>query len=255
MLKHNLTRTTIIWTLAVLLLASCTRTQFTGFEGNGMEASYSVRAQRLDMEAVDSYPQTIVGVSSGDPPYSLELEISLDPDRIVPVQFQPYDYPPEVTIYLEPTGLIQSDVEEICDLAERLAAVDDIAGYAAEAAKWTSENITYDNDLARQIWNGEVDTQSALETLERKKGTCSEYTNLFIAMLRCKGIPARFVHGYLYGGSYHAWAEFYLEGSGWIPVDPQMGRVGATNRHVKLFAGQDFAEIGVKLKEIRAQVK
>ena len=52
---------------------------------------------------------------------------------------------------------------------------------AREAASWVSDKIRYDSGLAQKIWAGEVPTQSALETLERREGTCSEYTNLSVS--------------------------------------------------------------------------
>ncbi|MFO7540859.1 MAG: transglutaminase domain-containing protein, partial [Chloroflexota bacterium] len=136
--------------------------------------------------------------------------------------------------------------------AEIIGAETDIVAIAQKSAAWTAQNIAYDNRLAQQIWNGRIDSLSALETLDRGAGTCSEYTNLFIAIMRSQGIPARFVTGVIYGGSYHAWPEFYLYDVGWIPVEAQGGFVGTTTRHIKLLAGLDFVDIGVKLKDIRA---
>lgn len=59
-----------------------------------------------------------------------------------------------------------------------------------------------------------------------KAGNCTDFHSLFMSMARAKGIPARFVigfpmasdHGTVAG--YHCWAEFYVNGKGWIPVDP-----------------------------------
>lgn len=78
-------------------------------------------------------------------------------------------------------------------------------------------------ELARKIGKGESKTQSALKTLERRKGTCSEYINLFIAIMRNLGIPTRFITGVIVEKertNYHAWAECYLEDVGWIGVCP-----------------------------------
>src|SRR5258708_33998970 len=46
-----------------------------------------------------------------------------------------------------------------------------------------------------------------------------------MTMARAKGIPARFVIGFPLTAKdgdvkgYHCWAEFYVKGRGWIPVD------------------------------------
>jgi transglutaminase-like putative cysteine protease len=60
-----------------------------------------------------------------------------------------------------------------------------------------------------------------------KRGNCTDFHSLFIGMMRSAGIPARFEIGFpLPEGKtegdipgYHCWAEFYISGIGWIPVD------------------------------------
>jgi transglutaminase-like putative cysteine protease len=60
-----------------------------------------------------------------------------------------------------------------------------------------------------------------------KRGNCTDFHSLFIGMMRSSGIPARFEIGFpLPEGKtegdipgYHCWAEFYLAGVGWVPVD------------------------------------
>lgn len=82
----------------------------------------------------------------------------------------------------------------------------------------------------------EKGTQSPIETLARRKGTCRDYAMLMIEAARVLGFAARFVSGYLYspsqddrrrgGGNTHAWVRVYLPGSGWVEFDPTNGTVG-----------------------------
>ncbi len=67
----------------------------------------------------------------------------------------------------------------------------------------------------------------ALFACDTRTGNCTDIHSLFISMARSLGIPARFIIGFplpeeeeakLIAG-YHCWAEFYIEGRGWIPVD------------------------------------
>lgn len=68
---------------------------------------------------------------------------------------------------------------------------------------------------------------------ETRRGFCGHYASAFVAIARAAGIPARVVTGYLGGewnrvGGYllvrqsdaHAWAEVWLEGRGWVRMDP-----------------------------------
>jgi transglutaminase-like putative cysteine protease len=81
-------------------------------------------------------------------------------------------------------------------------------------------------------------TQHPLDTLQTKSGTCRDYALFMIEALRRLGIAARFVSGYLFvhgdrdhgyvgGGSTHAWVQVYLPSAGWIEFDPTNGIVGS----------------------------
>jgi transglutaminase-like putative cysteine protease len=81
-------------------------------------------------------------------------------------------------------------------------------------------------------------TQHPLDTLQTESGTCRDYALFMIEALRRLGIAARFVSGYLFvhgdrahgyvgGGSTHAWVQVYLPSAGWIEFDPTNGIVGS----------------------------
>ena len=82
----------------------------------------------------------------------------------------------------------------------------------------------------------EKGTQSPIETLAKRKGTCRDYAMLMIEAVRALGFAARFVSGYVYnptrrehrtgGGNTHAWVRVYLPGSGWVEFDPTNGIIG-----------------------------
>src|SRR5690606_40484575 len=68
---------------------------------------------------------------------------------------------------------------------------------------------------------------------EQQAGFCEHYSSAFAVLLRATGIPARVVTGYAGGyrnrfGDYwivrqmdaHAWVEAWMEGRGWVRVDP-----------------------------------
>ena len=82
----------------------------------------------------------------------------------------------------------------------------------------------------------EKGTQTPIETLTSRKGTCRDYAMLMIEAARALGFAARFVSGYVYspttrdahvgGGNTHAWVRIYLPGSGWVEFDPTNGIIG-----------------------------
>jgi transglutaminase-like putative cysteine protease len=81
-------------------------------------------------------------------------------------------------------------------------------------------------------------THPPLTTLRLRRGSCRDLALLMIEALRCLGLAARFVSGYIYvpdrdgperlgGGSTHAWCQVYLPGAGWIEIDPTNGIIGS----------------------------
>jgi len=62
---------------------------------------------------------------------------------------------------------------------------------------------------------------------DAKRGNCTDFHALFIGLNRAVGIPAKFAIGFPLPpergqgeiGGYHCWAEFYLKGYGWVPID------------------------------------
>lgn len=93
-------------------------------------------------------------------------------------------------------------------------------------------------ETVRSIYNNVIDKldyciqdkeQGAYYAVQQREGDCSEYSALFVAMCRAKGIPARVVTGYAVVVSdtlpKHAWAEVYLRNYGWVPFDPTWGDV------------------------------
>lgn len=85
---------------------------------------------------------------------------------------------------------------------------------------------------------GLLPSRAPLDTFlfERRLGFCGHYASAFTALMRSAGVPARVVSGYR-GGSWvrplggvpyldlrqsdaHAWSQVWLQGRGWVEVDP-----------------------------------
>lgn len=79
-------------------------------------------------------------------------------------------------------------------------------------------------------------TQTPIETLALRQGSCRDFAVLMIEAVRALGFAARFVSGYVYdpspgeglvgGGNTHAWVRVFLPGSGWVEFDPTNGIIG-----------------------------
>lgn len=78
---------------------------------------------------------------------------------------------------------------------------------------------------------------SALQLLRDRRGDVDAYAQLFVALARAAGIPARSVAGVWVGDQTmypHAWAEVMLQG--WVAVDPVLAQFPADASHLRLLA-------------------
>jgi transglutaminase-like putative cysteine protease len=121
--------------------------------------------------------------------------------------------------YLGPDNLVPIDGQ----IKLVSAKVGDPDGSSYEQARaiydYVIANMSYDK--SGEGW-GRGD---AIYACNVKKGNCTDFHSLFIAIARSRGIPARFTIGFPLGESnagkipgYHCWAEFYSGGQ-WVPVD------------------------------------
>jgi transglutaminase-like putative cysteine protease len=114
-----------------------------------------------------------------------------------------------------------------------------VTGLPAELAAKVTAGITAPLEKAHAIYDYVFSTMSydktgtgwgrgdVLYACEAKKGNCTDFHSLFIAMARAQGIPARFEIGFplpadKHSGEiagYHCWADFFDPRNGWVPVD------------------------------------
>ncbi len=90
-----------------------------------------------------------------------------------------------------------------------------------------------------------LDSQSAVEALQLRKGNCQSHARLYVALARAAGIPSRVVSGLVYakgkGLLYHSWAESYS--NGWWAIDPTFAQVTADITHIRLIEGEELDEM------------
>lgn len=127
------------------------------------------------------------------------------------------------TKFLQPEQWMESDSIEVLELADYIAGdMADPCDKARAFYDWIGDNIAYSGHC--------TEDRGALFALHTGEGDCSEYAELYIALCRAAGVPARFIHGITPQApgegttSLHGWAEVYLPGTGWVPVDPTWGR-------------------------------
>jgi transglutaminase-like putative cysteine protease len=110
-----------------------------------------------------------------------------------------------------------------------------------------------------QYVKGATHVNSSIEdSLSVGAGVCQDFAHLLLGVARKRGLPGRYVSGYLVpenaaspdaklqevigGSASHAWAEIYLPGSGWIGLDPTLGKPLGL-QHVRVAYGRDYGDV------------
>ncbi|HEY9230272.1 MAG TPA: transglutaminase domain-containing protein [Gemmatimonadaceae bacterium] len=129
-----------------------------------------------------------------------------------------------------PEPLIQAYDPQILRLANRIRGTERDARIVAERInQWVHDSI------APRITFG---VPSAMEVLRTRTGDCNEHTQLFVALARAVGLPARIAAGLAYLDGkfyYHAWPEILLKD--WVAVDPTFGQFPADAAHLRFTVG------------------
>jgi len=123
--------------------------------------------------------------------------------------------------FLKQEKHIEKDDPQIQEIAESSIEGQTEVGIVKNIYNYVIDNLEY-------TLHGKKDW-GAVKALQQKKGDCTEYSDLFVAICRAKNIPARVVTGYTMrfdtDSSKHNWAEVYLQKYGWVPFDPSCGDV------------------------------
>lgn len=119
--------------------------------------------------------------------------------------------------------------------ADRIVPSDNQEILQASALIVGKENNPYKKAKLIYLWIGDNiqsttlknPDRSVITALSEKSGGAYDKAILFSALTRASGIPSIPVAGILVNSDQtsrtHWWAEFYIEGFGWLPVDPDLG--------------------------------
>jgi hypothetical protein len=125
--------------------------------------------------------------------------------------------PDERRKYLANEKYLEKDDPSIQAAAKQIQAGSDLETVQAVQA-FVEKNMRHTGNRPKE--------QGAVNALALGEGKCSEFSDVFVALCRAKGIPARTCDGFLAvpvrpgNTGLHQWAEVFLKDYGWVPFDP-----------------------------------
>lgn len=158
---------------------------------------------------------------------SRKLIFQFDAERIEVVKRdfpakEPCWNPSDYKMWLSPSSLVPID-GEVKVLADKITkGKKTVLAKAKAIYDWICENM-YRDPKVKGCGLGDV-----RYLLKYGGGKCTDIHSVFVALCRAAGVPAREVFGIRMGKEdvvdvtkwQHCWAEFFLPGYGWVPVDP-----------------------------------
>ncbi len=165
-------------------------------------------------------------------------------NQCVQVRAKPPDGPLTVTLTIEATRTENAGGEEALTAEDRAGYLKaeplvPLDGPVRALAEEATRGLTTDDAKARAIYEKVTGMMKydktgtgrgrgdALFACDARRGNCTDFHALIIGMCRSVGIPARFAIGLPLPTArglgeipgYHCWAELYVKGRGWVPVD------------------------------------
>jgi transglutaminase-like putative cysteine protease len=154
--------------------------------------------------------------------------------------------------FVAPTAYVPhlAALQEIISAAECVCD-SSVASFAQSASETIHARFRY--------VRGATQVHSSIEdSLTIGAGVCQDFAHLLLGVLRMRGIPARYVSGYLVPGNgtssellqqdviggqaSHAWTEVLMPNGAWIPLDPTLGKPVAL-RHIRVAYGRDYGDV------------
>lgn len=110
------------------------------------------------------------------------------------------------------------------------------------------DRVAFFSDLIHGEMTYEKDSTTIYTTAEeafsQRKGVCQDFTHILLSLLRCDGIPCRYIAGLACcDGETHSWAEYWSDG-GWHGTDPT-NNCPTNDYYLVLSQGRDYSDCAV----------
>jgi len=205
--------------------------------------------QKIYLHQINPHPKNVILDKDGNWlavfPLAPEEEANIFVEGKAQISATPYSPPIETDInsYLESKTYWEADDPQIKQKAQELKTVEKIYQFVVQ-------HLTYDT---QRVEEGKIERWGAKKVLSSPEhAICGEFTDLFIALARAAGIPAREINGYAYSDNpqllplsiksdvLHSWPEFWDQKEKvWRQVDPTWENTS----HIDYFNKMDMTHL------------
>jgi hypothetical protein len=216
------------------------------------------RIKDFSESILNRYPQKIENIVEENDGWKIQLKIK-ECLNLIGDNDKNYIFSNDTNNYIEITDMIDYKNKSIIELSKKLGLQKRMKTIEKvnKIIDFTCSFIKFDPDLAQEMSKGATLGRSASETAKLLKGTCGEYSNLALALLRNEQINSKYISGlFINGLKYmnHAWIEFFIEDKRWISCDPQAGTIGLSNKYIRLYEGKDFLDVIPNLMKFEIEI-
>ncbi len=216
--------------------------------------------QEVSIDAIVPAPENVIQDKDGNWLAQYKLKSAQNMDVVVAGKTQvhltpkPVELTPEqLQTYTLQQKYWESSNDQIRELADELKTPERIYDYVVDALDYDFSRVTEEKPRLGAL--GSLQNQNS--------AVCREFTDLFIALARAAGIPAREVDGYAYTENakqrplskekdiLHVWPEYYdKDKKTWVMVDPTWG---STTGGVDYFSVMDFSHMALVIKGVNSE--
>jgi|GEM_PF-1577934 len=169
---------------------------------------------------------------------SFKLEITGDITIYNMINTQNEDTNVNLAKYLMPEKFIECNNRDIKNAAKQVKGKNDIET-VINTFEFVDSSVKYKKN----------ESIGAVEVLESGEGKCTDFSDLFVAMLRANKIPAKTVHGIVVDARdknpLHQWSEVYLQKQGWVRFDPTFrSAIYKVDNHYEMNLKNTYIETG-----------
>ncbi|MDB5807436.1 MAG: hypothetical protein JWN73_4758 [Betaproteobacteria bacterium] len=217
-------------------------------EGGQRTLSWYIDTPGRRWRQTDAYGNSVLVLSLTEPHSEIRVvaqgEVETPDERGMVF---PHDSAVPPLAFALPTPLTQAD-----DAIHKLAA-EAISGSGADAGLQVSLEVLMNLVSKRMAYIlGTTDVHAtAAEALAQESGVCQDLAHVFLAACRARGVPARYISGYLlddasHVASSHAWAEAWIAtanrgAGGWMGFDVTQNRLAGPEL-CRLAVGRDYLD-------------